>query len=726
MPLKQDSRLIAIKTALGADALALRSFSIQERISRLFLIEAELSSEDGEVDFDKVVGHPATIRLFVGQKEKRYFDGIVSRLVQVANQGGYAHYRATIVPWLWFLTRTSDCRIFQKKSTPDIIEDVFKNLGFHDYKLKLSGNYDKREYCVQYRETNFNFVSRLMEQEGIYYFFEHQDGKHTLVLADSISAHKPFPGYADAAFHQVEQGTEREVVTDWTMEKEVQPVASVLQDFDFKKPKTSLLSSTKVSRKYGKAEYEIYDYPGEYVEHTDGQRLADVRLEELQTQYETLHGQATVRGLAAGHLFKLKNHTRHDQNRDYLITGVSLHADAGEFASGNSGGAVPHFFSCNFTAIDKTQQFRPARLTPKPIVQGPQTAIVVGPSGEEIYTDEHARVKVHFHWDRHDKSDENSSCWVRVSQFWAGKTWGSIHIPRIGQEVVIEFLEGDPDRPIITGRVYNADQTPPYDLPANKTQSGLKSRSSKGGSSPNFNEFRFEDKKGEEQVFLHAEKDQTIEVEHDEAHWVGHDRTKNIDNDETTHVKHDRTETVDNNETITIHGARTETVDKDETITIHQNRTETVDKDESITISGGRTENVSKDENITIGGARTESVAKDESITISGGRTESVSKDESITISGGRTENVSKDESVTVSGGRTVSIGKDDSLTVAKKLTIDAGDEITITTGSASISMKKDGTIAISGKDISIEGTGEINIKTSKNVTIKGQKILQN
>ena len=678
MALKQDNRLLAIKTALGPDVLAVRSISVQEQMSRLFQIEAELSSEDGKVDFDQVVGHDVTIRLNVGQKDKRFFHGFVSRFVQVANEGKYAHYRATIVPWLWFLTRTSDCRIFQNKSTPDIIEEIFKGLGFTDYQLKLSGNYAKKEYCVQYRETDFNFVSRLMEQEGIYYYFEHKDGKHTLVLADSTSAHNVFPGYGEITFHEFQKGAaEREVITDWVMEKEVQPVATALQDFDFKKPKTSLLTSANVTRKYGKAQFEIYDYPGEYLEHDDGQKLADVRLEELQTRYETLHGQASARGLAAGYTFTLKNHPRPDQNREYLITGVSLHADAGEYASG-SAGTGGDFFSCNFTCIDKAQQFRPVRLTPKPIVQGPQTAIVVGPSGEEIYTDEHARVKVHFHWDRHDKSDQDSSCWVRVSQYWAGKTWGTIHIPRIGQEVIIEFLEGDPDRPIITGRVYNADQTPPYDLPANKTQSGLKSRSSKGGSAPNFNEIRFEDLKGSEQVYIHAEKNQDNVVENDETTQVGHDRTENVGNNE------------------------------------------------NITIGKNRTENVGADESISISGNRTESVDKDESIAINGGRTETVGKDESITVSGGRTESVSKDESVTVGGGRTVSVSKDDALSVGKTLSIEAADAITITAGNASISLQKDGTIQINGKDIDIEGSGKIQIKASSDVIVKGSKIAQN
>lgn len=726
MPIKQDSRSLGIKTPLGADVLGLRSFSVQEQISRLFQIEAELSSDNGSVDFDKVIGHDVTIRINVGQQSKRYFHGFVSRMVQVANQDAYSHYRATIVPWLWFLTRTSDCRIFQQQSTPDIIEAVFKGHGFSDYQLKLSGNYSPREYCVQYRETDFNFVSRLMEQEGIYYFFDHQDGKHVLVLADSVSAHKPFPGYSEVTFHEAEHGAPiREVVTDWTMEKEVQPVASALQDFDFTKPKSSLLVSTNVSRKYGEAKFEIYDYPGEYIDHGDGQRLADVRLDELQTQYETLHGQANARGLASGSTFKLKNHPRDDQNREYLITGVSLHADAGEFSTAGSGN-TKEFFSCNITCIDKSQQFRPARLTPKPVVQGPQTAIVVGPGGEEIYTDAYARVKVHFHWNRHDKSDQDSSCWVRVSQYWAGKTWGSVHIPRLGQEVVVEFLEGDPDRPIITGRIYNADQTPPYALPANKTQSGVKSRSSKGGGSANFNEIRFEDKMGSEEVYIHAEKDQNNVVENNETTQVGHDRKEQVVNNESI--------TIGNNQTNTIGSNRTETVGSNESITIGSNRSESVGGNEGISIGKNRSESVGGGESISIGGARDENVAANESVSIGANRTLSVGsnetkeigKNETLSIGENRTKTVGKNETISVGENRQEDISGNHASKAGKAYSIEAAEEIVLKTGSATLTMKKDGTISINGKDIDIEGSGKIQVKASSDVVVKGSAISHN
>jgi type VI secretion system secreted protein VgrG len=743
MPPKQESRLLAIETALGPNVLAVRSISYREEISRLFQIDAELSSEDSDIDFDQVIGKTATIRLEIGQKGKRYFNGYVSRLTQAGNQGGYAHYRAVIVPWLWLLTRTSDCRIFQEKTIPDIIEEVFKHYGFNDYELKLSSTYPKWEYCVQYRETAFNFVSRLMEQEGIYYFFKHEDGKHTLVLADSISAHNPFPDYADIPFVELEEGAAgREAITQWALEKEVQPVSTALNDFDFKKPKTSLLATSKTNRKHGKAEFEIYDFPGEYLDNGEGDRLADVRLNELQTNYEFAQGDASARGLSAGFTFKLKNHGRQDQNREYLVTSVNLQAEAGEFATGQGEASTDEFFSCSFSAIPKAQQFRPERLTPKPIVQGPQTAIVVGPGGEEIYTDQHARVKVHFHWDRHDKSDENSSCWVRVSQNWAGKSWGSIHIPRIGQEVIVEFLEGDPDEPIITGRVYNADQVPPYGLPGNKTQSGLKSRSSQGGGSANFNEIRFEDKKGSEMLTVHAEKDQEISVEHDESHSVGNDRTKTIDHDETTHVKHDRTETVDNNETITIGVNRTEKVGSNEDITIGANRTEKVGANEKIDVAANRTRNVGGNESVTVAVARTHNVGAAEAINIGAAQainvgaaqTINVGAMQSISVGANQSTNVGADQSNSISSNqtdnvgknRTTEVGENDTLKVGKVLAIEAGDEIAIKTGDALIHMKKDGTIQIKGKDISIIGSGDITVKSDKDITMKGNNIKQN
>lgn len=717
MGLTQEHRSLALTTALGPDALAIRSMSLREELGRLFQIDVDIRSEAKEpIDWDAVVGHPATIRLFVAQKQSRYFHGIVSRLVQGANVGGFSHYRATIVPHLWLLTRVAQCRIFQNLSVPQIIRKVLNGLDVDD--RKLVGTYEPREYCVQYRETDFNFVSRLMEEEGIYYHFQHADGQLNMVLGDAMGTHSPFPGYAELQFHEIARGAAtREVITDWTIEREVQSTVYSLADYNFENPSTNLSVRSQVPQPYPWGRLEMYDYPGEYLQHDRGERLVNLRLHELQSQYEVLHGETTARGLASGSIFTLKNHPIPSQNGPYLVTAVTMEVDSGGYSSDDSTGEN---FSCHFRtmAIKEERQFRPARLTPKPIIQGPQTAVVVGAIGEEIFTDKYGRVKVQFHWDREGRRDENSSCWIRVSQVWAGKNWGAIQIPRMGQEVIVEFLEGDPDRPIITGRVYNAEQMPPYALKDNKTQSGIKSRSSKGGTSANFNEIRFEDKKGSEEIHIHAEKDQNNLVENNESTWVGHNRSETVDHDETIHIKHDRTETVDNDETITINNNRTEKVVKNETIDIGVDRTETVGANESITVGSNRTRQVGQNEDVTVGLMRTHTVGVNEAITVGAAQ--------EVTIGGIQAVSVGVNQTNTVGKDRTTSVGKDDTLNVAKKLSITAGDEILIKTGEASILMKKDGTITIKGKDITIEGSGKITGKASKDLVLKGKKILQN
>jgi type VI secretion system secreted protein VgrG len=367
-------------------------------------------------------------------------------------------------------------------------------------------------------------------------------------------------------------------------------------------------------------------------------------------------------------------------------------------------------FHCRFTALGGEVPFRPRRITPKPIIQGPQTAIVVGKAGEEIWTDKHGRAKVQFHWDRYGKKDENSSCWVRISQAWAGKGWGGVHLPRIGQEVIVEFLEGDPDQPIITGRVYNGDNKVPYDLPANQTQSGLLSRSTKEGSTENFNQLRFEDKKGEEEVYIHAEKDHKIEVEND--------KNENVGNNESISIGNDRTETVGNDETITVNNNRTETVMANETLTVQQDRTRNVNKNEIVTVALTRTRNVGINEAVNVGVAQ--------EITVGGFRALTVGAYQNTEIALNHSESIGNNYSLEVGDSRDADVGENDKLKVGKKLTIEAGEEVSITTGKASIVMKKDGTITIKGKDIMIEGSGAINVKASKDLVLKGSKVLQN
>ncbi|ETU75657.1 hypothetical protein Q054_04520 [Pseudomonas aeruginosa Z61] len=677
MALAQQTRLVRVDSPLGAEVLQLQRMEGREELGRPFAYELELISENPDLPLDGLLGKPASLALELHDGSRRHFHGIVAACSQGSGNGQFASYQVTLRPWLWLLTRTSDCRIFQNQKVPDIIKQVFRDLGFSDFEDALSRSYREWEYCVQYRETSFDFVSRLMEQEGIYYWFRHEQSRHILVLSDAYGAHQSPPNYASVPYYPptLEQ-RERDHFYDWHMAREVQSGSLSLNDYDFQRPGARLEVRSNIARSHAAADYPLYDYPGEYVQSQDGEQYARTRIEALQARYERVRLRGRARGLGSGHLFKLSGYPREDQNREYLVVGAEYRVVQELYETG--GGGVGAQFESELDCIDAGQAYRPLPTTPLPIVRGPQTAVVVGPKGEEIWTDQYGRVKVHFHWDRHDQSNENSSCWMRVSQAWAGKNWGSIQIPRIGQEVIVSFLEGDPDRPIITGRVYNAEQTVPYELPANATQSGTKSRSSKGGTPANFNEIRMEDKKGAEQLFIHAERNQ--------------------DND----------------------------VGSNETISIGVDRTEKVGSNEKISIGANRTEDVGNDETISIGANRSESVGNNETISIGADRSESVGANETIDIGGNQSTSIGKNESRSVGQGRDTSVGKDDSLDVGKSFTLNAGDSITLVTGAASIRMKKDGSIVISGKNITIDGSGAINVKADKNVVVKGRKILQN
>ena len=752
------ARVMQIKTPLGDGVLLFYSMAASEALGRLFEYDITLLSSKSDIKPEDLLGKNVTVKLELPDGSDRFFDAYVTRFGLTGGIGRYFRYQLTGRPWAWLMTRTADCRIFQNKSVPDIVKEIFNKYGSAKFDDKLTGEYRPWEYCVQYRETDFNFVSRLLEQEGIYYYFKHEDGKHTLVLADSSDAHKAVSGFEQFTFLPQAAGTPRvkdEVVEEWFVTKQIQPGVYVVDDYDFERPSVKLEATFKDARQHAEAKGEVYDFPGEYIVKSEGEHIVQTRLEELLAQHELCEGSGTTRSLCTGSLFKLARHPRADQNREYLVTGAQYRLQfEGYEGLDDTGGD----YRCSFTAMSSQVPFRPARSTPKPIVQGPQTGVVVGPSGDEIYTDKYGRVKVKFHWDRRGKKDENASCWMRVSHPWAGSNWGAIHIPRIGQEVIVDFLEGDPDCPIITGRVYNAEQMPPWELPGNKTQSGILTRSTLNGASANANAIRFEDKKGSEQLWIHAEKNQDIEVENDETLWVAHDRKKTIDHDETTLVKHDRTETVGNNETITISVNRTESVGSNETITIGANRTETVGANETITIGANRTITVASSERATValqrthavgvnetiaigaaqeiaigaaqvvavGAAQTITVGANQSTDVGANQSTNVGANQSNDVGGALSTNVGKAESRSVGEGRSTSVGKNDALKVGKNLVIDAGDSVSIKTGAASITMKKDGTIVIKGKDITVEGSGKINVKASGNIVMKGTKILQN
>ncbi|WP_339415062.1 type VI secretion system Vgr family protein [Pseudomonas sp. RL_105y_Pfl1_103] len=570
MLFNQASRLAKITSPLGPDVLLLNEMGGGEELGRLFNYELQLTSLDANIDLNQLLGKPMSVGLQLADGGERHFHGIVARCSQNIDQGQFASYQVTLRPWLWLLSRTSDCRIFQNLSIPQIIKQVFRDLGFSDFEDALSRPYREWEYCVQYRETSFEFVSRLMEQEGIYYFFRHEQDRHVLVLADAYGAHTSVPGYASIPYYpKDEQQRERDHMHNWHLAHEVQPGSLELNDYDFQRPSASIDVRSAMPRPHTAGDYPLYDYPGTYVQSEDGEHYARTRIEALQTLHEQVEFSGNARGLGSGHLFSLTGFSRQDQNREYLIVGCRYYIVQESLESGGGSGSAQ--FESSLTCIDAQQSFRPLANTHRPVVKGPQTALVVGPKGEEIWTDQYGRVKVHFYWDRHDQSNENSSCWIRVSQSWAGKNWGSMQIPRIGQEVIVSFLEGDPDRPIITGRVYNAEQTVPYDLPENATQSGMKSRSSKGGTPANFNEIRMEDKKGLEQLYIHAERNQDIVVEVDESHSVGHDRNKSIGHDEVVTVGNDRVRAVKHDDMLMVGFSKTDAISKSYLIEVGEN-----------------------------------------------------------------------------------------------------------------------------------------------------------
>ncbi len=546
------ARAVEVTSSLGAGVLLLHRLTARDELGRLFRYEVEFCSLDPNIKLEDMLGTPLSIEANYEGGVQRYFHGFVSEFSQVAKSvPGYACYVAVLRPWFWFLTRTADCRIFQKKKVPEILKEVFDEAGFTDHKNSLTGTYREWENCVQYRESDFNFLSRLMEQEGFYYLFEHEKDKHTMVLIDAFGGHKKIAGTSTIPFRELDKQDVRgrESIYKWEVSQQVQPGTYVMDGFDFTRPRADLQAKSQVTREHAKADFEFFDYPGIYTQASEGTEYARARIEELQAQYKLIRGAGNTPGLAAGGLFELADYPRQDQNGEYLITSATYHIEASlELDTGAQLGVKP---KCEFTAIESSQQYRTPRATPKPFIRGPQTAVVVGKKGEEIWTDEHGRIKVQFHWDRLGKSDEDSSCWIRVAQMWAGKSWGSIHLPRIGQEVVVEFLEGDPDRPIVTGGVYNGDNKVPYKLPDNQTQSGLQSRSTKKGDGKTFNELRFEDKKGSEEVYFHAEKDFVRIVENDDKLEVGLE--KKDPGDQTVDIHNNRTVTLaEGNDSLTI------------------------------------------------------------------------------------------------------------------------------------------------------------------------------
>ncbi|WCM96066.1 type VI secretion system tip protein VgrG [Acidovorax sp. GBBC 1281] len=760
------TRRVTIQTPLG-EQLQFRQLQGKEAISQLFCFDLDLLSDSKNIDPKALLGKNATVVVETQGGGRRYLDGIVTRFGMQGEDHRYYSYRLRLQPWLWLATRKTDFKIFQNKTAPEIVEEVLGKYGYPLQK-KLTRSYRSWDYCVQYGESDCDFVSRLLEHEGAYYYFEHAAGQHTLILADDIVAsHSPLPGAAVIPFYPPEKAVvaDKENIHAWELHQAIHSGRHYNDDYDFQKPRADLSNMRQTPPGHAHDAHEVYEWPGGYTQFGDGEAYARVRLQSSLTGQSTVRGQSRHRALAPGYTFTLENYPRDDQNQQYLLTGIEYHFKENPRVSAAAPGpkGTPQeegsFQKFTLQAQPTSLPYTPERTTRKPRTTGPQTAVVVGPPGEEIWPDQYGRVKVQFHWDRIGAMNENSSCWVRVSSSWAGSGFGAVFIPRINQEVVVDFLNGDPDYPIITGCVYNADNMPPWALPGNATQSGIKTKSSKGGAfgagmkdgAGDANAIRFEDKAGAEQLWLHAQKDQLVEVENDETHWVGRDRQKTIDRDETNVIHRDRTETVDRNEDITVHNNRTERVDHDEKISIGDNRREDVGIDETVSIGKNRTKTIGRNEKDKIG--------NNWSIKVGKFKTETIGIASMQNVGIGRMENVGVVYNLNVGAimativgkTQTAKIGADKSTTVGKKyeLTVGGGfggvpggdgnakhiqapsdegsgsggstssitmepDSITFKVGQSMMVMKADGTITINGQDIDVVGSKHIGVESKR------------
>lgn len=570
-------------------------FSGQEAISQLTKFEIKLLCSEPALDFSGLLNKRAALRIWCWQNADygRVYHGIISKFEQIGQDEDYAIYRAVMVPLLWRLTLSYQSRIFQDMTVPEIIEDVFMGADFQpdDYRISLESTYDvldqpPREFCVQYRESDFNFISRLMEEEGIFYFFEYGDDKEVLVIADAAAIHQETVPLNEIGYEEPSgmQDPEAEYIHPLNYSESVLPTEIALKDFNFDTPQADLLASSQIQEDES---YMVYDYPGRFGFLDRGTEVARIRNEEVETGRKAIWGGSNCRSFCAGYRFTLTSHPRSDLQGDYILIRVSHHGvQTGPLAT-ESHISYENQFEC----IPADTPFRPLRLTRKPRVQGTQTAIVVGPEGEEIYVDEKGRIKIQFHWDLEGGYDENSSCWVRVSQTWAGANWGAMFIPRIGQEVIVDFLEGDPDKPLVIGSVYNGDNQPPYTLPDDMTKSTIKSYSSKGGEG--FNEIRFEDKKGEEEIFIHAEKNMDLRV--------GSNRRTAIGNDIHLKVKRDRLEEIERHNQVTIGQDEVKEIGNDHHFTVKGKQAIKAEMSRSVTVQENVVEDFKANQSTKIG-----------------------------------------------------------------------------------------------------------------------------
>lgn len=713
-------------------ALDIKNLIGDEGLSQLYQYRLTLTSKDPNLAGSTGIGQPLTISIDA-KDTTRYLSGIITDFgyqSQDPDELDYHLYTCTVQPSLWYLTQRIDSRVFVDKNILDIAAIILGEMGIN-YQNKCQSSYRNYGHSIQYQETSYNYLNRLFEQEGIYYYFEHSAGSHTLILTDNKAQHQPIKGKSTIPYHSrdIAAGTPDQAYLDtWQQIDHLSTKKINVNDYNYQKAKTKLNASGN-THSLGGQSTEHYDFYTNFKDPGQANHYKTVKADDYKARTQQINATGNVLTIAPGYTFTLERHPHQAANSEYLITTAHYELQEAGFTTGDD----QTYYRISFTAIPKANQYRARPDTPKPKVLGTQAAIITGPAGEEVYTNEYGDIKLQFHWDRYGPMNEKSSDWIRVIQGSAGGSFGSINTPRIGEEVLVDFINGDSDRPIVVGRLYNSANPPPWGFPAAAKKSGIKSKSFNSPLS-NFNEMMFDDTAGTELVNFQAQKDLTSLVKHDETRTVNHDRTTTIDNDETVLVHGFRTETVDKDETITIHQNRTETVDKNETITIHENRKERVDKDETISIGGNRSEKVEKNEKIDVLGNRSETVKKNEDITIIKNRTLKVHKNQHITVNGMQNEtiklasmqniglghmqtigatyvlNVGVAQITSIGMVQKTTVGQAISMSAGKTVTIEAGDTLVLKAGKSTLTMNEDGSIELNGNKIHIAGETVVDI----------------
>ncbi len=694
-----ENRQIRLKGPLGPEKMMLVRADIKEGLSKVTETDIQFISPDHDLKLEDVVGQRLSLEVDDESGETRHWHGHCVSAAFEGRFGGQGLFRCEMRPWLWFLGLHADCKIFQEKSALEVIKQIFGDRGFSDFKDKTSATYEKREYLVQYRESDLEFVSRLMEEEGIYYFFTHDDSKETLVLADGSGSHVAVKDAAEIkfTFGESEYKRDQDHIFEWKTAESVNTGKVTLTDYNFKKPTTDLKGVTALPKgKHSHKDIEVYDYPGIHDTADFGKTRTRIRAEAFAARFKRAKAKGNVRHMAAGATFTLKDHPREEVNKEYLVISAhhALQIETDEDKDKQADNALdPHHdddrdkdkdgkkqsYESSFEVQLKADPFRAPITTPRPIIPGLQTAVVTGPGGEEIYTDEYGRIKVQFHWDRDGQNDEKTTCFIRVVQPVSGQGWGAFQIPRIGQEVVVQFEEGNPDRPIVTGMLYNEAKKHPFEFPANKTQSGIKTNSSKGGGG--FHELVFEDKKDEEFVRLQSEKDYKETIKNNAEISIGFEKTD--PGDLTQKIYHNKTEEVETGD----HSLAVKS--GNQMIDIATNRTVSVGADETVTVDANKTDNISTNYTIDVGS------------------TLAISAGTEISLKVGGTSIVLTSSGIAIS---------------APQFTVDATGKTEIKAGGVS-TIKAGGALNLEGAMATLEAKGMTTVKSGAILTVQGNLV---